>query len=142
MAQEKRKSAIPAASAVQFMRDVPGFPGIVHYRIMEPAEGSPFYRLMPDSEDFSFLILDTFDFFPDYDFELPVEEQELLQLNDESKVIVFSIVNWGNGLKEATVNLKAPIVVNPANGTALQTILDTEAYRIKEPLLPAIMKSR
>ncbi|GED33878.1 MULTISPECIES: flagellar assembly protein FliW [Brevibacillus] len=142
LAQEKRKVSTPAASTVRFVRDIPGFSGIQHYKILEPAEGTPFYRLMPDSEEFSFLLLHTFDYFGDYDFELPKQEQDLLQLNKESKILVFSIVNWGSGLKAATVNLKAPIVVNPANGSALQIILDTEMYKVKEPLLPAIMKSR
>ncbi|MED1791109.1 flagellar assembly protein FliW [Brevibacillus nitrificans] len=142
MVQEKQNVSAPAASTVRFLREIPGFAGIHFYNIYEPAEGTPFYRLIPDREEFSFLLLHTFDYFKEYDFELPKHEQDLLQLIDESKILVFSIVNWGNGLKEATVNLKAPIVVNPENGTALQIIIDTEDYQVKEPLLPAIMKSR
>lgn len=142
VAQEKQKAVAPVACTVRFLRDIPGFSGIQYYKIYEPAQGAPFYRLMPDSEEFSFLLLHTFDYFRDYDFELPRQEQELLQLSDESKILVFSIVNWGSGLKEATVNLKAPVVVNPENGTALQIILDGETYKVKEPLLPAIIKSR
>lgn len=47
---------------------------------------------------------------------------------------VFSIVNASKGLKKATVNLLAPVVVNTATGSARQVVLSDRRYTVRHPL--------
>lgn len=126
---------------LDFVRDIPGFPDTSKYQLLESTVATPFYRLQPVEGEFSFLLIHTFDFFPEYDFLLPDADKNLLELGDNDKVLVFSIVNWRGGLKEATVNLQAPIVLNPSKKIAAQVILDRTNYPINEPLLQALQKS-
>ncbi len=71
----------------------------------------------------------------------PVVEDELLRpLGDmvEEDIIVLVTMTVPADVKKATVNLKAPIVVNSNNLKACQIILDDEKYLVKHPVYDAL----
>lgn len=71
----------------------------------------------------------------------PVVEDELLRpLGDmvEEDIIVLVTMTVPADVKKATVNLKAPIVVNSNNLKACQIILDDEKYLVKYPVYDAL----
>ncbi len=85
-------------------------------------------------ENIGFILINPFAFFPDYEFDLPEEETEVLGIKAPGQAAVFCIVNAGRGLKDATVNLLAPVVLNTAVGTARQVVLNDKRYSVRHPL--------
>ncbi len=71
----------------------------------------------------------------------PVVEDELLKpLGEitEEDIIVLVTMTVPEDVKKATVNLKAPIIVNSNNLRACQIILDDEKYLVKHPVYDII----
>ena len=73
----------------------------------------------------------------------PVVEDVLLEplgeLKDEDIVLlVFATIP--KNVKDASVNMKAPVIVNAANGKAIQVILEKGDYKIKHKIIEDISK--
>ena len=73
----------------------------------------------------------------------PVVEEALLEplgeLKDEDIVLlVFATIP--KDIKETSVNMKAPVIVNAANGKAIQVILEKGNYSIKHKIIEDIGK--
>lgn len=115
---------------------LPGLPGeLTRFTLSVLNEDSPFFFLeCQQDENIAFIIVNPFFLFPDYEFNLPDEEAELLDIKTPEQLAVFCIVNASQGLKNATVNLLAPLVLNTATGSARQVVLNDRRYSIRHPL--------
>lgn len=117
-----------------------GIPGVHDYKKyillpMDSEQETPFYFLQSVEEgSLSFLMLDTLTFYPDYQFELKDAEIEALEIEKPEDVLVLTMITAKGSLKEATTNLKAPIVINHKQKLAKQIVLEKEQYLIKQPL--------
>lgn len=76
-----------------------------------------------DRGELSFIIVNPFVFFPDYEFNLPDAEARLLEAEDPEDLAVWSIVTIKDRLESATVNLVAPVVLNERKRRGKQVIL-------------------
>ncbi|BAH46314.1 MULTISPECIES: flagellar assembly protein FliW [Brevibacillus] len=116
-----------------FEDGIPGFSHLQFFQLMQE-EGNPFFLIQSTEEiDVGFWVIDPFAFFPDYSFELSEVAREALRVMEDSQIGVFSIVSIRENNK-ATVNLKAPIVVNMTNRMGRQVILQEDTYSIRQPL--------
>jgi flagellar assembly factor FliW len=88
-----------------------------------------------DLGELSFLIMDPFLFFREYDFELPEFVQQQLQIEQPEDVQVWSIVSVKEDFSKATINLLAPIIVNYKSRLAKQIILHDTEYKVKHELV-------
>ena len=120
-----------------FPHGIPGFPeekGFAY--ILHDAE-SPFSFLQSTKEaNLTFVLVDPFAFFKDYEFVLEDEVTKDLELSQENLPQVFLIATLKGKLAEMTVNLRAPLVLNGVNRTARQVILDKSEYSISHKLFP------
>ncbi|MFF2533243.1 flagellar assembly protein FliW [Brevibacillus sp. NPDC058079] len=116
-----------------FEDGIPGFSHLQFFQLMQE-EDSPFFLIQSTEEkDIGFWVIDPFSFFPDYKFELSNVAKEALRVEEDSPIGVFSIVTI-RGNNQATVNLKAPIVVNLSNRMGRQVIIQEDIYSIRQPL--------
>lgn len=116
-----------------------GLPGlsreITGFSLISLGENSPFFYLQSlQDEETGFILINPFELFADYEFDLPDEVVQTMGLNSPGQVAVFCIVNASGGLKKATVNLLAPVVLNTASGKARQVVLNDKRYGIRHPL--------
>ena len=74
-------------------------------------------------------------FFADYQPELAPVVVEAVGAADPSKVQVFVILTILTGLADATANTRAPLIVSPDTGLALQVVLDDESLSMNRPLV-------
>lgn len=116
-----------------------GLPGLAEeireFAFYQLQKESPFYLLESiDNENICFILINPFDFFPNYEFELLEDDKDKINVEDIKDLAIFCIINASRGIKEATVNLLAPIVVNTSNGLARQIILDNNSYDLRQPL--------
>ncbi|TKI58582.1 flagellar assembly protein FliW [Brevibacillus antibioticus] len=116
-----------------FEDGIPGFSHLQFFQLIQE-EDNPFFLIQSTEEkDVGFWVINPFSFFPNYQFTLPEVYKEALHMDDGSQVAVFSIVTI-RGKQEATVNLKAPIVINLDNRMSKQVILQEDSYPIRQSL--------
>ena len=71
----------------------------------------------------------------EYSFDIPKDVQVLLDIKEDSKILVYNIVVLHNPITESVVNFKAPLIFNLDNKTMAQFIIEEEGfYTIKELL--------
>ena len=81
---------------------------------------------MSDNEKPSFTLINPFVLKP-YSIEIPDSIQALLDIKEDSNILIFNVVVIQNPLEKSTVNFLAPIIFNTDNNTMAQTILDGKA---------------
>src|SRR4051794_2405516 len=74
-------------------------------------------------------------FFGDYQPELAPVVLRAVGAAEPSQIQVFVILTIVTGLADATANTRAPLVVSPDTGLAVQVILDDESLSMNRPLV-------
>jgi flagellar assembly factor FliW len=90
-----------------------------------------------DEEHISFPVVNPWLVDPNYDPKLDKDELRELFATSQEELAWFAIMNVKNEENqpiEITVNLKAPVVVNPRNGSAKQVILSKTEYEVMKPI--------
>lgn len=81
-----------------------------------------------------FILIETAVFFPDYKPKITKRDHKILSLDDMADLKIFGIVVVPENPQLATVNLRAPLIVNNKKKMAKQIILDDDSLNIKTPL--------
>lgn len=118
---------------VTFEGGLIGFPSLHNFVMVVPKPESPFRWLQSvDDPSVAFLLAEPGRFVEGYDPVVGDSDVASLDLGDSDPVLIFVTASIPVGKPEAmTLNLAAPILINPANRKALQAILDNEAYTVK-----------
>ena len=120
-----------------FPEGLPGFPDEKVFAVLENGlDNTPFSWLQSTQDGrLSFLTIDPTAIFADYTVALSDDDTTTLQAEWPQQLLLLCIVTVPEGgLKQATVNLKAPVVLNPATKLAAQIVTDNPAYQIRQPL--------
>jgi flagellar assembly factor FliW len=117
-----------------FEEGIPGFRHVQKYAIIEVEESPFMYLQSADHGDVSFIVVSPFDFLKSYEFTLPEELIESLNIKNEQQVKIVSILSVRNDLASATINLGAPIILNTRLRLGAQYILPDGKYSIHHPL--------
>jgi flagellar assembly factor FliW len=102
--------------------------------LTNPAE-EPFLRLQVlDDPQLAFLVISPFVVLPAYEPDISDEDAEFLGIQQPEDTLIFNIVAVHNP-RQATVNLKGPIVLNRRTLLAKQVIpLNAPDYSVAHPL--------
>jgi flagellar assembly factor FliW len=66
-----------------------------------------------------------------------IDATSLDALGVEGEPVLLTVVHPGDGDQPPTANLLAPVVVNPATGSAIQVVLDTDEWPLRAPFAAA-----
>lgn len=88
-----------------------------------------------EDSQLAFVIINPFLFKSDYEFDIPQEVMEELDIQGKEDVMVFSIVVVPEDIKKVTANLLAPLVINPRNRKGKQIVLHDKRYSTKHYIL-------
>ncbi|AJY74514.1 flagellar assembly protein FliW [Paenibacillus beijingensis] len=119
---------------VFFPHGIPGFQNFKKYTIISLEESPFFYIQSVENGDLAFVSISPFEFYPEYEFQLPDHVERELEVKSIEEVRVFNIVSVKGNLEEATTNLVAPIVMNASNRKAVQVILENTGYSTRHAL--------
>lgn len=120
---------------ITFPEGLPGFPGQRRFVLVDLQEGSPLKFLQSvDDPNLAFLVAEPLTFFPGYRVLVQPEDLASIALEAPERGIVVTIVSVSGDFRRATVNLRAPVVINPETALARQVILEGEDYEIRTPL--------
>ena len=129
--------APPAPLTVLGLTDpLPGFPAHRDYVLVAAdGDGRVFWLQSIDPEGPRFLTVPAAAYFADYRPALPASVRAALGLADPADAELYCLVSIpGDDVASATANLRAPLVVNPANSRAAQVLLADPAHPIRRPL--------
>lgn len=123
---------------IQLAHPMPGFPDDARFALVRLDDDGVLHGFRSlDSEDLQFVVVPPTPFFPDYSPEIGDDVVAELGIAPDSTddVLVLLVVRAGASLADTTVNLRAPLVVNPATRRASQVILDDADLPLAAPLV-------
>ncbi|WP_199616758.1 flagellar assembly protein FliW [Paenibacillus alkalitolerans] len=122
-----------------FPAGVPGFEYCKQYVLLQPSQDMPFcYLQSVENGDLAFLVTDPFLYYHNYEFQLSESQQIELKITQTEEIAIWSVVTVPASLQDATLNLKAPIILNVREKQGKQVILHETDYGTKHPLLPPV----
>lgn len=93
-----------------------------------------------NNEHIAFTMIDPF-VLRDYDFEIPNKTQELLEIDENSNIIVLNVVLIQNPIEDSLINFIGPLVFNTNNNKAAQVILtESTNYGVAEKISTFLKK--
>lgn len=131
---------------IVFEKGIIGFPELTHFALIyneEKGSGSSIKWLQSmDNPDFAMPVMDPLIVNNHYN---PEVEDELIkplgELNPEV-LLVLVTVTVPKQIKEITVNLKAPIVINAASRKAAQVIVEGDGFPVKYPIYEVLQMKK
>lgn len=119
---------------LRFQSGIPGFLEEKEFCIL-PVEGTDLFVLQSiHTTNVAFIICDPFTIFPGYEFDLPQEVIENLQITSEKDVATFVILTVRDPFQETTANLQAPVIINQNKKLGKQVILANTGYQTQHKL--------
>ncbi len=116
-----------------FEEGIPGFEEEKEFIIiLNEDKENPFHWLQSiNNEELTFIVINPFEIFSDYDILLPQTAINKLKIEKEKDVIIYTIVVIPEDINKMTTNLLGPIVINTKERLGKQVILDDERYTTK-----------
>ncbi len=129
---------------IHFQGGIVGFPDLTDFALIHDAEkdGDSPIRWMQSLQEpnFAMPVMDPLAVCPDYN---PVVEDELLKSIGElhpDSVLVLVTLTVPKDVKQMSVNLQAPFVINADEKKACQIIVDSDKYPVRFPIYDIIKK--
>jgi flagellar assembly factor FliW len=125
--------------AFEFSPSLYGFPDVTRFVVTEVPGGGDLIKQMIaiDQPDLKFWLVFPFAFYADYAPEIAEADIAELGAAGPDDLVVMVIANVAEHFKDATVNLKAPLLFNPHTRKARQVILANDRYTTRHRLLQA-----
>lgn len=119
-----------------FVEPIIGYENLTKYVLVEHSENSAFKWLQSiEDETLAFPVSTPAYFDIDYQFEIPTEVAEKIDLKSVESLISLNIVTIPQGQpKNATINLLAPIIINATNKQGMQLILSNSNYPVRQTI--------
>ena len=126
---------IDEKTIITFPEGIIGFEQTKRYALLSPVgDGKyPMWLQSVESAEPCFVVYDPTLVCPDYRFEISDEEQELLNMDENTPHIMLAVAIVPDDYRKTTINLRCPIVLNLRDNVAAQVIL-TEHYDFKCPV--------
>lgn len=118
---------------IYFQEGIPGFEKEKEFVVIlnEDTE-NPFHHLQSvNNPKLSFIIINPFEIFSDYDISLPDTTIDKLKITNQEQIVIYTIVLIPEKMEKMTTNLTGPIVINIEKKLGKQVILDDNRYSTK-----------
>ena len=120
---------------VTFPDGILGFEELKRFGVITIEEYKPFQWLTSlDDPELVFPIISPVFVSSIYSPELNRNDMETLKATNPDELAIFTIVTFGEDIKEATVNLKGPVLINAKKRLGKQMILNSDDYPTRQLL--------
>lgn len=121
---------------IEFKNGIPGFESYKKFIVNDIENNKDFKSIVSvDDEYIGFIAVSPFTIIKDYEFDINDEVINSLEIEKAEDVMVLGLVRLGKTVKESTVNLKAPIIINVKNNKGMQYIIQNDKYLTREPII-------
>lgn len=129
-----------------FENGIIGFPDLKHFTLLHDAEkgtdvGIRFLQSI-EEEQFAMPVMDPLIVKPDYDPEVNDELLASLGNLTNDNLLVLVTVTVPSDLKQMSVNLQGPIVINVEEHKACQIIVEGDRYPVKFPIYDILQSGK
>jgi flagellar assembly factor FliW len=126
---------VDPARLITLPRGMIGFPLQRRYILLDHAPGSPFHWLQSvDEPGLAFPVASPLHFIADYRPDFPSELSEVVGEYAPEDLWLGVVVSFPPGEGRATLNLKAPLVLNTRSRLGVQLVLDDPALPLRYAL--------
>lgn len=115
-----------------FPKGIPGFDQESQFALIHEQDSPFIYMQSLKEQHLAFIVTDPFNFYPDYEFELPEEESEELDIQDT--LMIRSIITLRDNIEDSSLNLLAPLIFNPERRVGKQIVLHRTSYQTSHRL--------
>jgi flagellar assembly factor FliW len=118
---------------VTFADGLPGFERCRHFVLIDAPTLTPFQLVQGlDEEAPAFIAIDPRRVADDYEMTLDAADRARLAASPDQPLLWLAVV--AAAAEPPTVNLRAPLVINPASMRGIQVIRGDSAFRVDHPL--------
>ena len=122
---------------ITFPNGIIGFPDLTKFAMIHDSEkglDSIHWLQSLDEPAFAMPVMDPLIVYPDYNPE--VDDELLKHLGElrSEEMLVLVTVTVPKDIKKMSANLKGPIIINSADRTATQVIVEGDEYQVKFPI--------
>lgn len=115
-----------------FTQPIIGFQALRHFVLLDDTGVAHVKWLQStDAGDLAFILMDPRTVVPGYDIRLRTDELTELAVASVEDLDIYTLVVVPQDPKQVRTNLKAPILINPEQRLAKQTILDKSSYPVQ-----------
>lgn len=104
---------------------IPGFETIKEVEVEQIDDF--FFKFISKSDTTTFTLINPY-MIRNYDFDIPEYFKSLLEIKEESNLLVFNIMIIATPIETSTINFIAPLIFNTDNQTMSQVLLDSNKY--------------
>ncbi len=123
---------IDDSTVITFTHPIIGFREFRRFVLLPGPNGAAIRWLQScDDATLAFILMDPRDVIDSYSVKLSDHELSELAVSDLSKLDVYTLVVVPQDKTQVRTNLKAPIVINPKQRLAKQTIMDRADYPVQ-----------
>ena len=120
---------------INFADGLLGFVDKKRFALIDSGDGGTYFWLQSiDDAALAFLGVVPFDFFPDYEIDLPPMDEEALALGNEADLLVLCLLTVIRDQNLITANLLGPLVINTVKRLGRQVVLTDSGYPVRAPL--------
>jgi flagellar assembly factor FliW len=133
---EPEKAVTCSNDVVLFPYGLLGFERVKNYTLLADPATDPFlwFKMLEDATS-AFLVLPPEVIVPNYQPDLEEQDVDFLELNDPADALLLATVTMRT-VRQATVNLKGPILINRRTWIGKQIIPgNADQYSVRHPLL-------
>lgn len=119
---------------IQFTHGIPGFENLTGFVILE-IEDQQYLKCLQSTEnkDVCLLIASPWEYFAEYEVQIPDEDLEELNINSENDMNIYSVIRVNEN--NLTANLLAPIIININTNKGKQLILQNSKYTVRQEII-------
>jgi flagellar assembly factor FliW len=126
---------IDESIVLSFAQGMIGFPEQHRYAILKQREDSVFMWLHSlDDPGLAFPIVLPWVFYWDYEVDLSDADMDAIGVSRADQISIYCVVNVGADVRNATINLFSPIVINNAERRSRQVINTIDGYSTRDRL--------
>jgi len=119
---------------INFPNGLMGFAEFKRYILMDYKDTSLKWLQAVDAPHVAFIVVQPFEFFPDYSVRIEDSIRDLLEIKNEDDLSILSILRVEG--EKVTVNLQGPLVLNALNKKGVQIVNDDPRFSCKALLHP------
>lgn len=134
---------IKDGKVIEFPWGLPGFEDLKKFIILEASDTKPIYWLQSTENKYIALpVIVSFELLNDYNIYIKENELEGLYVESKNDLLILNVVVIPQDIRDMTINLAAPVVINVKHGIGKQIIIDAKELPIRYPGYEVVMKGR
>ena len=121
---------------INFPKGLYAFENSTEFILIE-RDGNIIKRLQSvENEDPRFIIFDPADIVTGYEPEIESDVLAELQIDEGKKPSVYVIAVVPENIREMTINMKSPVLINHEKNLGMQVMLEKGNYSVRQPVFP------